>query len=197
MTKKTDSTKPDAKKTWQQWKFDVPLPSGQTVKVTVRQGEETVDLKCKAVAGFQQFSDYTVPIYKNLRDRKGEYVTTPFTVRGVRLTVRFENGERIEVRSCCKPPDVFKGRLGRRRALRRLFLIDSGFDPAKPKVDGEGKPVRNDDREPRLNGEDRKELFRAVLRNGKPAKPRAKPVAAETAVRKETVSERKDETIAG
>lgn len=171
--RKSEKTEPDHPKQKTEWKFDAKLPSGQRVRVKIKQGTETVERKVKVEAGVRLIGrddQIPIPVYSNMRNKKGELVTQPMKVMGLRITVRFDGGKELEARSCCKPPDVFNAKTARRRALHRLFMLDSGIDPANVQWEESesGRRMRREDgHEPRLNGEDRKSLFYLVMRNGK------------------------------
>ncbi len=78
----------------------------------------------------------------------GHFVRVPVWVDGVAVMVDLESGGRFYGRSCCKWPDVFKLQVGKKLAMRQLTHGST------------------------LSKGDRKELFHAVMRNGKPFKAR-------------------------
>jgi hypothetical protein len=147
------------------WTFPVNVSGNRTVSITVHQGQEKVERKAKFIKGHRDFGGgVIVPVFGNLKGEDGQPVKTDVSVQGVRISVQFPDGTTLEGRSCCKPPDIFNVRTGKRRAIRRLFDIDSGIDPHTRK--------KNATHQPSLTGEDRKIIYRAVLRNGKAVKPR-------------------------
>ncbi len=156
---KKDKTKSKPK---DEWKFPVELPSKQTVIVTVKHTLESIDRKIKYESGIRVMSNtWSMPTLKTLRDKDGKPVTAPVQVRGMRVTIEFPDGKSLTARSCCKLPDVFRPREGKVKALNRLWQLDSGVDVRT------GKPSTMAKSKPRLSGLDRKELFYAVLTNGR------------------------------
>ena len=153
-------------------KFDVELPSKQVVNVSLAHTRESVQRKVKVLHGYKKNTSYLVPDWRNVRDKHGEFVTAPVAVAGLRITVRFQDGTKLSARSCCKSPDVFSVKTAKRRAIHRLYLLDSGIDPFNQKRDDNGKPVKTlkDAPKPHLSGEDHKFLIYAILRNGRPKK---------------------------
>lgn len=146
------------------WTFQLPISGNRTVNVTVRQGQENVERKAKYIKGHRDYGGVLVPIFATLKDAKRQPVKTTVALQGVRISVEFPDGSILEARSCCKPPDVFNVRSGKRKATHRLFGIDSGIDPHTRE--------KNETHKPLLTGEDRRTIYRAVLRNGKPVKER-------------------------
>jgi len=167
--------KPGTRVSQDTWKFPVKLPSGMSVKITVKQTEETIDRKVKVQTGVKVMGkDWVIPVLTNVRDKKGMPVTAPVTVRGLRVTVEFSDGAKLTSRSCCKPPDVYRPGIGKRKAMHRLFQLDSGIDVRTNQKSPEFKGKT------RLNGEDRKALYYAVLTNGEDRKPNIKKVEKPT-----------------
>lgn len=151
------------------WAFPVKLPSGAEVQVTVKQTTETIDRKAKVQTGVRVMGkDWTIPVTTTARGADGQPITSPVPVRGLRVTVEFSDGKSLTVRSCCKPPDVFQVSVGKRKAMRRLFQLDSGTDVKTGKT--------NPDHKPRLTGDDRRALYYAVITNGKTREARIKKV---------------------
>lgn len=126
--------------------YEVSLPSGQKVTVETRYGiKQKIDVKAKIPIGGVSFGGFDVtPAFKNFRKDK-EIVTDTIRVSGLEMSIRFKDGEILEARSCCKPPDVFRAAVGKRLALGRIFIQDMGLDPSKlnfeQKANGRRVPI--------------------------------------------------------
>lgn len=115
---------------------------------------------------YQRNKSYTtIPVYKNVKDAKGNFVTFPVNVQGVRIQVEFADGETLNVRSCCKPPDVFTFAKSVRIALKRLFRLDRGINLSTGKIDN---PKRAEN--PRISENDRIEMIRLIKSKGRKRK---------------------------
>ncbi len=104
-----------------------------------------------------------IPLYKNIKDEKGEFITHPQEVPGVRIKVKFDDDEVLVARSCCKPPDVFKALEGKKIALKRIFQLDRGVNPATGKIENKDR-----NKHPRFTRKDKEELkliFRRDFKN--------------------------------
>jgi hypothetical protein len=153
--------------------FDVELPSGQEVKVMLSHSTEKCERPVKVESGMQAIAeDFLIPRFRKVRDRNGNVLTTPVSVPGVRIRLRFSDGHLMEGRACCKPPDTFKTKMGLRRAIHRIFKVDSGI--SLHKFAKGGQPLRDKSVKPRLTGTDRKQLYRAIMRKGKPFREKKK-----------------------
>jgi hypothetical protein len=159
--KKKGKKKKDTPDILFQKSVNVDLPSGSKIKVTVAHTNELIRRRAKV----------TMPDNKtrNLRDADGNYVTMEWKVRGIRLTLEFENGDKVVARSCCKPPDVFNAKEGIKRALRRIFKMDSGIS-CNRFAEG-GKPIREKTKA-RIKNKDRESLLLSLV------KPKKKKAAA-------------------
>jgi hypothetical protein len=158
MSKKTKEKKKAKKKPPQEIErnYDVTLPSGQTVSVRTRQSKQDIDVKAKVQNGMMEYGMDFIPIMRNLYRGKGknkEIVKDTVKVNGVEVRVRFKDGETLEARSCCKPPDIFKVAPGKRLALGRIFIQDLGLNPAKINLDKNNKPILKSDKLQRLEKE--------------------------------------------
>lgn len=103
-----------------------------------------------------------IPVYRNIRDAQGNFVTYPLTVQGVRIQIKFADKERLQARSCCKPPDIFTNAEGTKIALKRLFRMDKGINPSTNKVEDKSRFES-----PRLSDEDRLFITRMIRNKGR------------------------------
>lgn len=180
-------------------RFEVDLPSGKKVKISITNGTDTIERKAKIQTGFRTVKEVemrrnlhkketslfnlrtqkkdlvrddpkskaiesrietiareirllkldiakteeltAIPLFHNVKSKDGKCVTYPQTVPSIRIKIKFDDNTEIVARSCCKPPDLFKAKRGREIALRRVFLLDQGINPATGKPVGKaGKP---------------------------------------------------------
>jgi hypothetical protein len=117
--------------------FDLVLPNAGNCHVTIDQGKQLVFRKTYVRNARGEWE---------AAKKNGDFIRVIVDLDGVSIEVNLENGPRLFGRSCCKHPDVFKGRVGKKLALKHLV---------KGSI---------------LSKDDRKELFHAVMRNGKPRK---------------------------
>jgi hypothetical protein len=178
LAKSTEPRKQKKKAQSLQWQFEKKLPSGKVVNVQITQGMEVIERRVKVEVGVRLIGDYPITQYSNMRDKDGNLVTAPMKVPGLKVVITFKDGESYTARSCCKPPDVFCARTARRKAMRRIFMLDDGINPAsiryhEVKLRRKGvttvqlRPIADKNFKKRLVGKDRKSIFYAVLRNGK------------------------------
>lgn len=144
--------------------FDVALPSGQTVQVTMAPTMEVIDRPLKVETGATEQNGILVPRMQKVR-KDGVILTASVRVRGYRVHVRFADGTELVARSCCKPPDVYRRRTALRLAMNRITKLDAGI--SLQKFEPGGKPLREKTKR-KLDKLDRQALFVAVMRGGKP-----------------------------
>jgi hypothetical protein len=123
--------------------FDLVLPNAGNCHVTIDQGKQLVFRKTYVRNARGEWE---------AAKKNGDFVRVIVYLDGVSVEVR-GIGQTLFGRSCCKHPDAFKGRVGKKLALKHLCTGSV------------------------LSKEDRRELFHAVMRNGKPRKTKKNPSA--------------------
>lgn len=151
--------------------FTLHLPSSKMIDIEMSQSMEKVARPVRVQEGGILLGTYFRPAYRKVMGPDKKPILTDIQLRGFRIKVVFSDGNILEARSVCKPPDEYTLHRAILAALDHLYKKDSGI--ALDKFEKGGKKALRDSKVmPKLTREDRDVITATCLRQGKPKRER-------------------------